>query len=119
MKKVDWNKWRYRMGREMRECLHCGWSRRAAGSDAGHGPGRCGQCGGELTPVMVFGGLRVVYNRHKDNFTLETPGQGMLASVYVDNADVPDTIAFMNKHFRLEGWGVDEDVWLREGREGK
>ncbi len=114
MKKINWNRWRYRMGKEIHECPRCGLERRVEQGGGEQALLRCEQCGETMVPSMVFGGLRVIYNRVKDNFILQVPSQPW-CEVYVDNADVPDTIAFMNKHFRLEGWGVDDDVWLEEG----
>jgi hypothetical protein len=55
----------------------------------------CPKCGGQTCIELIFGGVTICYNPGKDNYKVYTVSSGSYECI--DNADCPDTLAFMLK----------------------
>ena len=82
---------RYRLGRLVYQCLRCATNLRGFTIERSICPG----CGGPLNevPALVFGGMTVRRNRRDFRFLCSS---GVVLSI--EEADVPDTVAYMTRH---------------------
>ncbi len=101
----DWKQRDYVVGRAKEYCrnIDCDWEIRRDNIAGLDDSGRCPVCGEVTNSMITFGGLIVIYNRVTENFTLKSP-YNEREIAYVDNADCPDAILFMLRHFPFERW---------------
>jgi len=98
-----WRQRGYVIGRSEEYCSRCGWRQRRDRDNGLDDLGLCPQCGHVTSAAMHFGGMDIEFNRVKETFTLTNRGV-LSGEAYVYNADVPDTILFMLRHFPFEKW---------------
>jgi hypothetical protein len=86
----------YILGRLTQRCTACKWQEENGRIERDSCPACGAPVDGERT--LTFGGLTVCYEPHKNRFRLTAPFGG--GTVEIAEADTPDTLRFMHRHFR-------------------